>query len=134
MIPEIKKADEIISEMNNVTYEKAEMLRTNLEKCTSSVTDVSVQGSHRLHTREDALLLLAEMTSMLDESKEKLNNIYNKIPKEDRNLRIYFDKVYFKMSNAKLQIKYNLTKQQINRIVKKIKKDHECSPDVPVKR
>ena len=126
MIPEIKKADEIISEMNNLTYEKAEMLRTNLEKCTSSVTDISVQGSHRLHTREDALLLLAEMTSMLDDAKNKLYKIYKNI--DDRDLRIYFDKVYFKLNNAQLQLKYNLTKSQINRIVKKVKENHNMRP------
>lgn len=134
MIKEIKEADEIISEMNNVTYEKAEMLRTKLEKCTSNVSEISVQGGRKLHSREDALVLLAETTKMLDDGDKKINEIYNKIPQENRNLRIYFDKVYKKMSNPNLQIKYNLTKQQINRIVKKIKKEHECSPDVPVKR
>lgn len=134
MIPEIKEADKIIAEMNNITSESVEMLRTKLEKCTSSVTDISVQGGRRLHTREDALLLLAEMTSMLDNSKEKINDIYNKIPQDERNLRIYFDKVYYHMSNAQLQLKYGLTKQQINRIIKKIKKEYQCSPDVPVKR
>ena len=121
MIPEIKKADEIISEMNNLTYEKAEMLRTNLEKCTSSVTDISVQGSHRLHTREEALLMLAEMTSALDKANEMLHKIYSSI--EDRDLKIYFDKVYFKMNNAQLELKYDIGKRQIQRIIKKIEKN-----------
>ena len=44
MIPEIKEADKIIDEMNGATYEKAEMLRTKLEKCTSSFSDMRVDG------------------------------------------------------------------------------------------
>lgn len=133
MIPEIKEADKLIEEMNNVNAEQVEMLRTKLEKTTSNISEVSVQGSHRLHSREDALLLLAEMTSMLDEANEGLKEIYRRIPRENRNLRIYFDKVYFNLSNAQLELKYGLTKQQINRIVKKIKEEHECSHNVPVK-
>ena len=71
MIPEIKEADKVLKELDGASYKRAEMLRTNLEKCTSSITDVSIQGGSKLHSREDALLLLAEMTSMLDNSKEK---------------------------------------------------------------
>lgn len=134
MISEIKEADKIIDELNNVDYEKVEMLETKLEKVTSNFSDNRVDGGRRLHSREDALLLYAEMTKQLDDAEYKLKDIYNKIPKENRNLRIYFDKVYFKLSNTKMQLKYGLTKQQINRIIKKIKREHQCSPDVPVKR
>lgn len=134
MIPEIKEADKIIDELNNINAEQVEMLRTKLTNCTSNISDISVQGGRRLHTREDALLLLADMTSTVDKANELLYKLYNKIPLEKRNLRIYFDKVYFKMNNAQLQLKYGLTKQQINRIIKKIKKEHQCSPNVPVKR
>lgn len=129
MIKEIKEADSIIDEMNGATYEKAELLRTKLEKCTSSFSNVRVDGSLKFHSREDALLLLASTTALLDDSQERLKEIYKRI--ENRDVRIYFDKVYFHMSNADLIIKYNLTKQQINRIVKKVKKIHQCSPDVP---
>ena len=134
MIKEITEADKIIDDLNNVNYEKIEILKTKLEKTTSSFSDNRVDGGQRLHSREDALLLYAEMTKQIDNAEYKLKDIYNKIPKENRNLRIYFDKVYFKLSNAKLQLKYGLTKQQINRIIKKIKREHQCSPDVPVKR
>ena len=126
MISEIKEADKIIDELNNINAEQVETLRTKLEKCTSSVTDISVQGGRRLHSREDALLLLAEMDLMVDNSKEKIDDIYKKI--KDRNLKIYFDKVYYKMNNAKLQLKYGLTKSQINKIIKKIKKEHSMRP------
>ncbi len=118
---EIKEADKIIEELDNVTYEKVEMIRTKLEKCTSSFSDIRVQGHGSGKAREDALLMLAEMTSILDKGMNELKNLYKRIPKEDRNLRIYFDKVYFRMSNKDLIIKYDLTKQQINRIIKKIK-------------
>ena len=132
MIKEIKEADKIIDEMNNVTYDRVEMLRTKLEKCTSSVSDVSVQSSHKSHSREDALLLLAEMSSILDDSTQKLKEIYKKI--DNRDLRIYFDKVYFKLSNANLEIKYGLTRRQIQRIIKKVRKLHQCRHNVAVKR
>lgn len=128
MIPEIKEADKIIDELNNVDYEKVEMLETKLEKVTSSFSDNRVDGGRRLHSREDALLLYAELTKQLDDAEYKLKDIYNKIPKENRNLRIYFDKVYFKLSNAKMQLKYNLSKSQINKIIKKIKEKHNMRP------
>lgn len=123
---EIKEADEIINEMGKTTYEKVEMMRTKLEKCTSSITEVSVQGSHRLHSREDALLLLAEMSQILDESQRKLREIYNKT--DDRNLKIYFDKKYFNLTNKQLEYKWGITKRQINRICKKIEKNKYMSP------
>ena len=123
---EIKEADKIIDEIGSVTYEKVEIMRTKLEKCTSSITDVSVQGSHRIHSREDALLLLAEMSQILDESQKKLREIYNKT--EDRNLRIYFDKKYFNLTNAQLEYKYGITKRQVQRICKKIEKNKQMSP------
>ena len=121
MISEIKEADKIIDELNNINAEQVEMLRTKLEKCTSSVTDISVQGGRRLHSREDALLLLAEMDLMVDNSKEKIDDIYKKI--KDRNLKIYFDKVYYKMNNAQLEAKWGISKRHINRICKKIEKN-----------
>ena len=121
MIKEITEADKIIDEMNNVTYDRVEMLRTKLEKCTSSVSDVSVQSSHKTHSREDALLLLAEMSSILDDSTQKLKKIYKNI--DNRDLKIYFDKVYFKLSNAQLELKWGIGKRQINKICKKNRKN-----------
>lgn len=121
MIPEIKEADKVLKELDGASYKRAEMLRTNLEKCTSSITDVSIQGGSKLHSREDALLLLAEMTSMLDDAKEKLYKIYKTI--DNRDLRIYFDKKYFKLSNDQLEVKYGIGKRQIQKICKKIEKN-----------
>ena len=132
MIKEIKEADKIIDELNNVNYEKIEILKTKLEKTTSSFSDNRVDGGQRLHSREDALLLYAEMTKQLDDAEYKLRDIYKRI--KDRDLRIYFDKVYFHLTNANLEIKYGLTRRQIQRIIKKVKNSHKCRPDVAVKR
>ena len=125
MIPEIKEADKVIEEMNNVTYEKAEMLRTKLEKCTSNVSEISVQGGRKLHSREDALLLLAEATKILDDGKKKLKEIYSRL---DRNGKIYFDKKYYHLSNAQLELKWGIGKRQINKICEKIEKNYKSSP------
>ena len=131
MIKEITEADKIIDELNNVSYEKIEMLKTKLEKTTSSFSDNRVDGGQKLHSREDALLLYAEMTKQMDDAEYKLRDIYKRI--KDRDLRIYFDKVYFHLTNANLEIKYGLTRRQIQRIIKKVKKEHQCRDDVAVK-
>lgn len=131
MIKEITEADKIIDEMNNATDEQVEMLETQAEKVTSTVSDISVQGSRKTHSREDVYILLAEMRAINKEGKDKLDKIYNSIPLENRDLRIYFDKVYYHMSNTNLELKYGLTKRHINRIVKKVRKKHQCPPNVP---
>ena len=71
------------------------------------------------------------MRTINKEGKDKLDKIYNSIPSESRDLRIYFDKIYYHMSNTNLEMKYGLTKRHINRIVKKVRKKHQCPPDVP---
>lgn len=134
MIKEITEADKIIDEMNNATDEQVEMLETQAEKVTSTVSDISVQGSRKTHSREDIYILLAEMRAINKEGKDKLDKIYNSIPLENRDLRIYFDKVYYHMSNTNLELKYGLTRRQIQRIIKKVKNNHKCRPDVAVKR
>lgn len=129
MIKEIKEADKIIDELNGVTCEDVEVIRTKLEKVTSSIANVQVQSSHKSHSREDVLLMLVEMSMLLDKSNKALREIYINI--SDRNLRIYFDKVYFHLTNKQLEIKYGVTKRHINRIIKKLKNMHQCPPDVP---
>ena len=118
----INEADKIIKNMNGVTDEKIEKIRTNVEKITSSLNGVRVMGGRKLNSYEDSLLTLAEMTSIRDNAYNELKKLYKSIPSDNRDLRIYFDKIYFHMNNVQLILKYNLTKQQINRIIKKIKK------------
>lgn len=126
MIKEIKEADKIIDDLNNVNYEKIEILKTKLEKTTSSFSDNRVDGGQRLHSREDALLLYAEMTKQMDDADRKMKNIYKNI--NDRDLKIYFEKRYLHMTNAQLELKWGIGKRQINKICKKIEKMHYSSP------
>lgn len=126
MIKEITEADKIIDELNNVNYEKIEMLKAKLEKTTSSFSDNRVDGGQRLHSREDALLLYAEMTKQMDDADRKMKNIYKNI--NDRDLKIYFEKRYLHMTNAQLELKWGIGKRQINKICKKIEKIHYSSP------
>lgn len=126
MIKEITEADKIIDELNNVNYEKIEILKTKLEKTTSSFSDNRVDGGQKLHSREDALLLYAEMTKQMDDADRKMKNIYKNI--NDRDLKIYFEKRYLHMTNAQLELKWGIGKRQINKICKKIEKMHYSSP------
>ncbi len=126
MIKEITEADKIIDELNNVSYEKIETLKTKLEKTTSSFSDNRVDGGQKLHSREDALLLYAEMTKQMDDADRKMKNIYKNI--NDRDLKIYFEKRYLHMTNAQLELKWGIGKRQINKICKKIEKMHYSSP------
>ena len=126
MIKEIIEADKIIDELNNVDYERVKMLETKLEKVTSDFSDNRVDGGRRLHSREDALLLYAELTKQLDDADKKMKEIYKNI--KDRDLKIYFEKRYLHMTNAQLELKWGIGKRQINKICKKIKKKHYSSP------
>lgn len=126
MIKEITEADKIIDDLNNVNYEKIEILKTKLEKTTSSFSDNRVDGGQRLHSREDALLLYAEMTKQMDDADRRMKSIYKNI--NDRDLKIYFEKRYLHMTNAQLELKWGIGKRQINKICKKIEKMHYSSP------
>ncbi len=79
-------------------------------------------GGRKLNSYENSLLTLAEMTSIRDNARNELKELYNRIPDENRDLKIYFDKVYFYMSNAKLELKYGIGRRQIQKIIKKVKK------------
>lgn len=72
------------------------------------------------HTAEEALVLITDTISQLDKMQESLRKIYNKL--QDRNLRIYFDKKYFGLTNTQIEMKYGIGKRQIQKICKKIDK------------
>ena len=123
MIPEIKEADRLINEIDKNNVERIEGLYTKLTKTTTNINKDVVQSTPKTHSREDALLLLAEMTKEYSEAKKKLRELYNNT--EDRDLKIYLDKYYLLSGSAyevnrALEIKYGLTKRQINRICKSI--------------
>lgn len=63
---------------------------------------------------------MSNMMKELDKMQEKLREIYGKL--EDRNLKIYFDKKYFGLTNAQIELKYGIGKRQIQKICKKIDK------------
>lgn len=130
-IEKIKEADKIINELNDKGFsnEKIEMTRVKLENTVGSISDVVVQGGQRLKSREDALLLLAEMTKNVDDSEKQLKNIYKSI--KERNAKIYFEKKYLHMTNAQLEVKWGIGKRQINKICKKIKKNITVPPEFP---
>ncbi len=130
MIAEIKEADRLINEIDKNNEERIERLYTRLTKTTSNISKDVVQSSPKAHSREEALLLLAEMTKEYSEARKKLKELYNKT--EDRDLKIYLDKYYLLSGSAyeinrALEIKYGLTKRQIQRICKKVEKKHEMS-------
>lgn len=126
MIPEIKEADKLIDEINNTNWEKAHMLYAKATRVTSSFKRDNVQSSVPIHSREDVLLELAEITRNYELTKKKIKELYNRL--EDRNLKIYFDRKFFHLSLNDLELKYGIGKRQIQRIIKKIEENSKMSP------
>lgn len=123
----IDELEDITREYKGVNVEKIENLYLQATRVTSKgLSNVSVQSTPRNATREDILIMLAELSKDFDECKRKLREIYQKVI--DRDLKIYIEKKYFHFSNAKLEEKWGISKRQINRICKKIEKNHIMSP------
>lgn len=123
----IDELEKIINEYRGVNVEKIENLYTQATKVTSKeLSDVSVQSTPKMHSREDILIMLAELSKDYDECNRKLKEIYFKV--KDRDLKIYMEKKYFQISNAKLEEKWGITRRQVQRIVKKIEKNRTMSP------
>lgn len=123
----IDELEDITREYKGVNVEKIENLYLQATRVTSKgLSNVSVQSTPRNATREDILIMLAELSKDFDECKRKLKEIYLKVI--DRDLKIYIEKRYFHFSNAKLEEKWGISKRQINRICKKIEKNHMMSP------
>jgi len=131
MIPEIKEADKLINEIDKNDAERIETLYTKLTGTTSTIKDITVQSTPKIHSREDALLLLAEMTRDYSNAKKGLQELYNSI--EDRDLKIYIEKKYLmsgytaQEKNRRLEIKWGIGKNRINKICKKIEKKHNST-------
>lgn len=117
----IDELDKIKNEYKGVDKERIEMLYTKATNTTSSMKDVSVQSTPKAHSREDILIMLAELSKGYDECISKLKEVYRKA--ESRNLKIYIEKKYFNFSNDQLELKWGLSKRHINRICKKIEKN-----------
>ncbi len=131
MIPEIKEADKLINEIDKNNVERIESLYTQLTGTTSKVKDITIQSTPKIHSREDALLLLAEMTKDYSEANDKLRKLYHSI--EDRDLKIYIEKNYLmngysaQERNRILEVKWGIGKNRINKICRKIEKKHKST-------
>lgn len=68
-------------------------------------------------TKEEAIDLISEIINSLNTVDDLIKDIYSKT--DDRNLKIYLDKKYQKLSNAQLELKYGIGKRQINKICEK---------------
>lgn len=123
----IEELDNLVNDYKGVNLEKIENLYTQATKTTSKgLSDISVQSTPKMHSREDILIMLAELSKDYDECNRKLKEIYHKVI--DRDLKIYIEKKYFHLSNAKLEEKWGIGKRQINKICKKIEKNRTSSP------
>lgn len=68
-------------------------------------------------TKEEAINLISNIINSLDTADDIVTDIYSKI--NDRDLKIYLDKKYQKLTNAQLELKYGIGKRQINKICRK---------------
>lgn len=137
-MPETKEVDNKIDEIDELFREhekiidKIERAYSRATKTTSKpLNDISVQSTPRISDRDTVLLQLAELIDELGGTKEKILEVYNKI--QDRDKRIYIDKKILlkhkpkRDQNIILGQKYGLTKQGINKIIRKIeKKQKNC--------
>lgn len=78
-------------------------------------------------TKEEAIYLITEIIDSLDEVEDVITDIFKKT--NERNLKIYIDKKYRKLSNAQLEVKYGIGDRQIQKICQKIDKS---SPQVRI--
>jgi len=123
----IDELEDITNDYKGVNVEKIENLYLQATRVTSKgLSNVSVQTTPRNATREDILIMLAELSKNYDECNRKLKEIYHKVI--DRDLKIYIEKKYFHLSNAKLEKKWGIGRRQIQKICKKIEKNRQSSP------
>ena len=123
----IDELEDITNDYKGVNVEKIENLYLQATRVTSKgLSNVSVQTTPRNATREDILIMLAELSKNYDECNRKLKEIYHKVT--ERDLKIYIEKKYFHLSNAKLEEKWGIGRRQIQKICKKIEKNRQSSP------
>ena len=104
-------------------------LREELEPKAVDTTKERVKGG-TVRTIDDVMHELVKMEKNVQRSKNILDDLYQEVrDKEaiykdykDRDKQIYIDKKFYKLNNAQMEIKYQLSKRQVNRICKKIEK------------
>lgn len=131
---EIKETDKIIEELDDIMKEhkpeKIERLFTKATKVTSNFKNIVVQGGKQGNSKENLWLKFIESTK----SRDKLNKFYKSLIKTnnkfERNIKIYIEKKFIYANkgydnteiNEILTMKYDMTKQGINKIIRKIDK------------
>ena len=110
---------------------KIQRLREELEPKAVDTTKEKVDGGGVGRTIEDVMHSLIEAEKGLQKCKNLLDEYYQEVrDKEavyqefkDRDKQLYIDKRFYKLNNAQMEIKYGLSKRQINRIIKKFEKN-----------
>ena len=95
------------------------------------MTKEKVNGGGIGKTIDDIMHLIIEAEKGAQRCKNKLDDLYQEVREKeaiyqqynDRNKQIYVDKMLYKLNTAQMEIKYGLSKRQVNRIIKKMKKN-----------
>jgi len=105
--------------LNNL--KEADYLINKLDKYDSKRVDNLIKDNdcESNYTTEQVLVLLSEIINNNTKLESKLSKIYAKL---DRNHKIYFDKRYYHLNNAQLEVKYGIGTRQINKICEEIEK------------
>ena len=109
---------------------KVQRYREELEPKAVDITKEKVVGGGVGRTIEDVMDSIIKAEIMAQRCKNMLDDYYQEVREKeevyqkynDRDKQIYVDKMFYKMNNAQLEIKYGLGKRAINKIIKKIKK------------
>lgn len=109
---------------------KVQRYREELEPKAVDITKEKVAGGGIGRTIEDVMDSIIKAEIMAQRCKNMLDDYYQEVREKeevyqkynDRDKQIYVDKMFYKMNNAQLEIKYGLGKRAINKIIKKIKK------------
>lgn len=127
---ELEKEKKIIESKIQSKKERIEIERSKLEVGATDYSKVMVQSSHKKDTMTDVIAVIVEMEkdieyleTRLKQNEKEVNRLYNIYSQyKERDKQIYLEKKLLGWSNAKISVKHGgITKQYINKIVKKIK-------------
>lgn len=128
---ELKEEIEI-TEADKRSYERKIIRhRQELEPKAVDITKEKVNGGGVGKTIDDVMHLIIEAEKGVQRCKNKLDDLYQEVREKeevyrkynDRDKQIYVDKMFYKLNTAQMEIKYGLSKRQVNRIIKKIRKN-----------
>ena len=110
---------------------KVQRYREELEPKAVDITKEKVAGGGVGRTIEDVMDSIIKAEIMAQRCKNMLDDYYQEVREKeevyqkynDRDKQIYVDKMFYKLNTAQMEIKYGLSKRQVNRIIKKMKKN-----------